>query len=56
MIWRIAVGDRAKHDLAHLDPAEARRVGAAIDRLAQTGEGDVKRLRSIDTDGGSASV
>lgn len=35
-------------DMAALDTSVARRIQAAVERLAATGAGDVKRLRGID--------
>jgi hypothetical protein len=42
------LADLALRDLERLDQALRRRVFAALDRLAATGEGDLKRLRGID--------
>lgn len=45
MTWRVVWTDPARHDLTRLDKSVARRIAEAIARLAQTGEGDVTRLR-----------
>ena len=38
---------RARRDLKHLDPQTAARVIAAVERLAETGEGDVRKLVNV---------
>jgi mRNA-degrading endonuclease RelE of RelBE toxin-antitoxin system len=38
---------RARRDLKRLDPPTQRRVVEAVEHLAQTGEGDVKRLQNV---------
>ena len=45
MIWRIAYTDRAKRDFRALDRGIAARVSQALNRLAETGYGDVTRVR-----------
>jgi mRNA interferase RelE/StbE len=42
--WRVVWTRRAQRDLDHLDQTIADRVGRAITRLAETEQGDVKRL------------
>ena len=44
MNWRVVLTERARRDLRGLDTAVATRLISAIDRLAQTGYGDVMRL------------
>jgi mRNA interferase RelE/StbE len=46
--WQYVLAPRALRDLERLDQALRRRVFTALDRLAATGQGDVKRLRGID--------
>lgn len=45
---RIEWTETARKGLAALDKATARRINEAIERLAQTGLGDVKKLQGID--------
>lgn len=45
MTWEITWTQRATHDLRGLDREVASRVVAAIERFAQTGYGDVVRLK-----------
>ena len=48
MSWRVVWDDRAADEMRRLawgNPTMARRVGQAIARLAETGQGDLKRLR-----------
>ena len=45
MIWRIVYSHRASRDLRSLDPPVARRVLQALDRLAEVGQGDLRRLQ-----------
>lgn len=47
MTWTISLSARARKDLRKLDATAARRVVAALDRLAQTEQGDVTRLRDV---------
>lgn len=42
------LSDRAKSDLAELDPATRLRIAAAIQRLAISGTGDIKKLQGAD--------
>ncbi len=47
MTWRVTWERRAANELRRLarrDPDMARRIGQAVTRLAETGQGDVKRL------------
>lgn len=46
--WKYVLAPRALRDLERVDQSLRRRVFAALDRLAATGQGDVKRLRGID--------
>ncbi len=46
MIWQIVWTDTAGKDLRRLDARAAARVVAAVERLAGTGNGDVKRLHT----------
>ena len=46
MRWRVAYTRRAHRDLRNLDRVIATRVFAAIQRLAEEGHGDVRRLRN----------
>jgi mRNA interferase RelE/StbE len=43
--WSVEWSQAALKDLKRLDATVAQRVGRAVDRLAETGEGDVKRLK-----------
>lgn len=45
---KIAWSGPALADMASLDKAIARRINQSIERFAQTGVGDVKRLQGID--------
>lgn len=45
---RIAWTESALADLAGLDKAVARRIKRAVERLAETGAGNVKKLQGID--------
>ncbi len=45
MTWRVALTDRARRDLRALDTVVATRVIAALDRLAQTGSGNIRSLQ-----------
>jgi len=40
--------ERAQKDLCALDARTRRRVVAAVDRLAETGQGDVRRLQGVE--------
>ncbi|MBM3267803.1 MAG: type II toxin-antitoxin system RelE/ParE family toxin [Candidatus Sericytochromatia bacterium] len=44
MAWRYELAPSAKRDLKRLDRATIERIRAALDRLAETGQGDVTRL------------
>lgn len=48
MTWRVVWTRRAQRDLNHLDRTIADRIGRAISRLAETEQGDVKRLRGYE--------
>jgi len=45
---KLVFGDRASADLAALDRSTRVRIIAAIQRMALTGAGDVKKLQGID--------
>ena len=45
MTRRVVVTNRARRDLRSLEPEVARRVLQALERLAATGHGDVRRMR-----------
>ena len=45
MIWKIEWGAPAANDMRHLDHQVAQRVRNALIRFAETGHGDMKRLR-----------
>lgn len=45
MTWRIAYSTQARRDLLALDATVARRILQALERLATTEHGDVKRVR-----------
>ena len=45
MIWRVIWSDQALQDAERLDARTRARTVAAIERLATTNQGDVKRLR-----------
>ena len=45
MTWSVAYSNRARHDLRSLDPSVANRIIRALDRLATTQRGDVRRVR-----------
>ena len=47
-LWEIVWDDRAAADLDRLDWQSADRVIAAVERLAMTGHGDVKRLDGME--------
>ena len=44
MNWGLVYSNRARRDIRSLDPSVARRVFQSLERLAQTGYGDVTRL------------
>lgn len=44
MTWRLVWTDPAANDMRRLDQQVARRIRAALLRLAETGHGDVKKL------------
>jgi mRNA-degrading endonuclease RelE of RelBE toxin-antitoxin system len=46
--WRVTLSGPAQRDLKRLDRQGAARVLAALDRLATTAQGDVKRLEDRD--------
>jgi mRNA interferase RelE/StbE len=48
VIWRVVWTKRAQHDLERLDRITGDRIGRAITRLAETEQGDVKRLRGYE--------
>ena len=48
MPWRIEFAEPAERDFAKLAPRDRQRVAQALDRLADTGQGDVKRLQGYD--------
>ncbi|MYB77757.1 MAG: type II toxin-antitoxin system RelE/ParE family toxin [Chloroflexi bacterium] len=48
MNWRIVWSERARRDLRKLDASVSQRVVRALEELAGTGLGDVKRLRGYD--------
>lgn len=50
MTWRVELTNRARRDLRALDNVAARRVIAALDRLAQTGSGNVRSLQGSGTE------
>jgi mRNA interferase RelE/StbE len=45
--WTIEWTDRARRDLRRLDQQVAQRVIRAVERLAETEQGDVRRLESV---------
>lgn len=44
MNWRVIFAGPARRDLRRLDPPIATRITQAIERFAETGQGDVRRL------------
>ena len=48
MTWRVVWTKRAQRDLGRLDQITGDRIGRAITRLAETEQGDVKRLRGYE--------
>lgn len=48
MNWEIIWSERARRDLRRLDPSVTLRVVGAIERLAEAGVGDVKRLQGYE--------
>lgn len=46
MSWKLRWTEHALHDVERLDRQTRERVVAALERLAKTGHGDVKRLKS----------
>ena len=48
MRWRVELTDRARRDLRALDHVIATRVISALERLAQTGNGNVRSLQGSD--------
>ena len=46
MIWRVELTNRARRDLRALDNVIATRVIAALERLAQTGDGNARSLQA----------
>ncbi len=48
MIWGVELTDRSRRDLRALDNVIATRVIAALERLAQTGNGNVRSLQGSD--------
>ena len=47
MNWSIGITPPARRDLRRLDRHTAQRVLAALDRYAETGHGDVRRLTAM---------
>jgi len=47
MSWEIAWSEAAINDMMHLDRKLRQRVNKAIERLAETGYGDVKMLQGL---------
>lgn len=47
MSWSVEWSKGARKDLDRLDADVARRVVGAVDRLAETGQGDVKKLKGM---------
>ncbi len=47
MTWTIEWTDRARRDLRRLDRQVAQRVIRAVERLAETEQGDVRRLENV---------
>ncbi len=45
MIWNVEVSGQAEDDLKDLDPPVRRRVESAIDRYAETEQGDMRLLQ-----------
>ena len=45
MRWSVVWSTQAQHDLRHLDRQVATRVERAVERLAETEQGDVARLK-----------
>ena len=48
MTWRVLWGEAARRDLRKLDKAIANRAIQAVERLAESERGDVKRLHGAD--------
>ena len=48
MTRRIVWSERARRDLRRLDASVAHRVVRALERLAEAGQGDIRRLREYD--------
>ena len=48
MNWKIIWSERARRDVRRLDPAVTLRVVGAIERLAEAGIGDVRRLQGYE--------
>ncbi|MDE2815352.1 MAG: type II toxin-antitoxin system RelE/ParE family toxin [Chloroflexota bacterium] len=48
MNWRIVWSEHARRDLRRLDALAAERVVRAVERLAEAGHGDVRRLQGIE--------
>ena len=46
MTWEIVWTQRATHDLRSMDRAAASRIVTAVERFAQTGYGDVARIKA----------
>ena len=49
MNWRVIWSERARRDLRRLDPSVTQRVMRAIERLAEAGIGDVRRLHGYES-------
>lgn len=47
MTWRVLWQPPTRRELGRLDPQDQERVITAVVRLAQTGQGDVKKLKGI---------
>jgi mRNA interferase RelE/StbE len=50
LTWQVQWTDRALKDVAHLDQTTRRRIVKGVERFAETGQGDVKRLQGISPD------
>ncbi len=48
MSWGIEWAPRARKDMRRLDKQTAERIGRAVERLAETGQGDVRRLQDLE--------
>ena len=50
MTWKVTYGSGAGRDMRRLDKASGARIADALDRLATTGAGDIRRIRGSDDD------